>query len=293
MVDIAERAFDDGAAPASPVPPRTARPLWGQGWSAVALPMLAVVLVLCGWQALIDWFGMSRFVLPAPAAVAVALVEVVRDGSLLRSLLATGEEAALGFVVAVVGGLAIGGALARSPWLERTVYGYLVALQTMPKIALAPLFVAWFGFGLESKVAIAGLIAFFPMLANVVIGLKSCEEGKIDVLRALAAGEWTIFWRVRLPSALPYIFVGLEIAVVFSLTGAIVGEFIGAQAGIGYLLVALTSQMETARVFAVILVTGVIGLGLQTTVDRLRRRLLVWAPAAQTGNPRNRPLARG
>ena len=284
MVHIVQNAFDNrSGANATATAPAASERVSRWVWLESALPILGVIVALAGWEGIIRLCGLSPFVLPSPNAVALALVDMVGDGSLLTNLLVTLEEAALGFAIAVVAGVAVGGMLVQSPLLERMLYGYLVALQTMPKIALAPVFVAWFGFGMESKVAIAALIAFFPMLANVVAGLKSCDEGKIDVMRALSAGEWMIFRMVRLPSALPYIFVGLEIAVVFALTGAIVGEFVGSQAGLGYLMVLLTSQIEIAHVFAVVVVSGAIGLTLQTIVDQLRRRILVWAPVAHTG----------
>src|SRR5579884_2661654 len=191
MVDVAQDAFDTPTERDAAAPPSSRRSR--RDWSEVWLPIVAVAVVLTGWEGLLRLFGMSPFVLPSPGAVAVALVEITRDGSLVSNLFTTLEEAALGFMIAVGAGIAVGGVMAQSALVERMLYGYLVALQTMPKIALAPLFVAWFGFGLESKVAIAALIAFFPMLANVVVGLKSCDEGKVDVLRALAAGEWKIF----------------------------------------------------------------------------------------------------
>src|SRR3954447_3376101 len=146
MVDVAQNAFDNqGAGRKATVPPpeaqRSARPDRSEIW----LPILGVIVVLASWEGVIRLFGMSEFVLPSPSAVAAALYEITRDGSLISNLLETLEEAALGFAIAVGAGIAIGGVMAQSPLIERMLYGYLVALQTMPKIALAPLFVAWFG----------------------------------------------------------------------------------------------------------------------------------------------------
>jgi NitT/TauT family transport system permease protein len=250
----------------------------------LAPPCVVLIALLGGWEFAIDALGVNSYVLPPPSAIAASIVEMTLDGSLAANLLVTGEEALCGLLIAVIAGLAIGALVAHSPLFERTVYGYLVAIQTMPKIALAPLFVAWFGFGLASKVSVAALIAFFPMLVNVIVGLKSCDEGKIDVLRALAASEWRIFWLVRLPFALPYIFAGLNVAVVFALTGAIVGEFVGARDGLGYQMLMANSAMDIPQVFGVLVVLGAIGLALSLAVDALRRRVLYWSPAAIAAN---------
>jgi NitT/TauT family transport system permease protein len=250
---------------------------------------LTLAVLLGGWEFAIDALGVNSYVLPPPSAIAASIVDMVLDGSLAANLLVTCEEAFAGLAIAVVAGLGIGALLARSALLERSVYPYLVAIQTMPKIALAPLFVAWFGFGMASKVSVAALIAFFPMLVNVIVGLKSCDQGKIDVLRALSAGEWRIFWLVRLPFALPYIFAGLNVAVVFALTGAIVGEFVGARDGLGYQMIMANSAMDIPQVFGVLIVLGAIALVLNAAVDALRRRVLFWSPAETSAKSARTP----
>jgi NitT/TauT family transport system permease protein len=154
----------------------------------------------------------------------------------------------------------------------------LIAIQTMPKIALAPLQIVWFGFGIPSKIAVAMVISFFPVLVNTIAGMKNCDQGRLDVMRALGARRWHMFSLVKLPSALPYIFSGVNVAIVFALTGTIVGEFVGASAGLGFLIIQANTQMNIPDIFAILFVLSVIGVLAYGTVQAVRRRLLFWAP---------------
>jgi NitT/TauT family transport system permease protein len=208
----------------------------------------------------------------------VALVSGFSDGLFLKHGLVTLSEAASGFAIAVGAGLVVGTLIAEIRFLERAVYPYLVALQTMPKIALAPLLVVWFGFGPASKIAVATIIAFFPMLVTMIAGLRHSDQGRLDVLRALGASRWRCFIAAKLPGALPHIFSGLSIAALFCLTGAIVGEFVGASAGLGYLIVQANARMNIPQVFAILVVLGCLGMLAFGGVQMLRRRVLFWEP---------------
>lgn len=272
---------------------RAAAPRRPSVWLArlgdAALPAVTLLLLLAGWEWGVRLLGIGAYLLPPPSLVAGALADMAADGSLWANLQVTMVATLGGFAIALAAGVVIGALIAQNRLLERTVYGYLVAIQTLPKIALAPLFVAWFGFGIGSKVGVAALIAFFPILVNVIIGLKSCDAGKIDLMRALSASGWQIFRYVRLPSALPYIMAGVDVAIVFALTGAIVGEFVGATAGLGYQMVLSNSQMEVPKVYGVLLVLGAIGVLLHGAVELLRRRLLAWMPGGGPASPGARP----
>lgn len=272
---------------------RAAAPRRPSVWLArlgdAALPAVTLLLLLAGWEWGVRLQGIGAYLLPPPSLVAGALADMAADGSLWANLQVTMVATLGGFAIALAAGVVIGALIAQNRLLERTVYGYLVAIQTLPKIALAPLFVAWFGFGIGSKVGVAALIAFFPILVNVIIGLKSCDAGKIDLMRALSASGWQIFRYVRLPSALPYIMAGVDVAIVFALTGAIVGEFVGATAGLGYQMVLSNSQMEVPKVYGVLLVLGAIGVLLHGAVELLRRRLLAWMPGGGPASPGARP----
>jgi NitT/TauT family transport system permease protein len=148
--------------------------------------------------------------------------------------------------------------------------------QAMPKVALAPLIIIWFGLGITSKVVAAALVAFFPLMVNTIVGLRSAEEDRINLMRSLAASRWQIFWMLQLPNAMPYIFAGLEIAMIFALIGAIVGEFVGAQSGLGMLIQSMNFTMDVAGQFSVLLILSMLGLLLNGIVSEVRRRVLFW-----------------
>lgn len=258
---------------------------WRERLGDWGLPLVTLVLLLCLWEWGVAWLGIGAYLLPPASAVLGAIADMAQDGSLWQNLQVTLFETLAGFAIALVLGIAAGAVIAQNRWVERLVYGYFVAIQTLPKIALAPLFVAWFGFGLSSKVGVAALIAFFPIFVNVVIGLKNCDAGKLDLMKTLSASRWQTFRYVQLPAALPYILAGADVSIVFALTGAIVGEFVGATSGLGYQMVFANSQMQIPQVYGVLLVLGAVGLGLHGAVDLVRHRLLAWMPVQSASNP--------
>ncbi|WP_149538876.1 ABC transporter permease [Siccirubricoccus phaeus] len=262
--------------PAEAAPRLPALPAWLRARPEYLLSPLALLAVLLLWQGVVRSGLVSVYVLPAPSDILAALAEGLQSGLFLRHGLVTLSEAATGFAAAVGAGLLIGALIAEVRFLERAVYPYLVAIQTMPKIALAPLLVVWFGFGPMSKIAVATIIAFFPMLVTTIAGLRDTNQGRLDVLRALGASPWRCFIAAKLPGALPHIFSGLAIAVIFCMTGAIVGEFVGATAGLGYLIVQANARMNIPQVFAILLVLGVIGVLAYAGIQGLRRRVLFW-----------------
>ena len=179
--------------------------------------------------------------------------------------------------LAAVAGVLVGSLVTQVWLLERTLYPYLIALQSMPKIAIAPLIVIWFGYGASSKVIIAAMISFFPILVNVVVGLRSCDASKLDLLRSLSASKWQIFWYLRLPNALPFIFAGFNIAIIFSILGAIVGEFVGGEAGLGFLIVAANTTLDVSQVFAVLIVLATLGVTVFIGLQFVHRKVVFWA----------------
>src|SRR4051794_35217746 len=174
--------------------------------------MAWTTLTFC--NACVRAFSVSAFVLPAPSEIVFALKQGFATGLLWAALKITLLEIVLGFTLAALSALILGTLISQIRILEVTIYPYIVALQTVPKIAIAPLIVAWVGFGIESKVVIVMLVAFFPMLVNTIVGLKATPEDKIDLMRSLAAPRWKIFYMVQLPEATPYIFAGLSIGIV-------------------------------------------------------------------------------
>jgi len=215
--------------------------------------LLAITLVVI-WEGACRLFEVSALVLPVPSAIGARLVTLFGSGTIWPHLWATLVEIIAGFVFGVIAGLVIGAMISLIPVLERLVYPYLVALQTLPKVAIAPLFIIWFGYGLTSKVVITALVCFFPVLVSVIAGFHSTDRDQLDMMKAFGATNWQTLIRLRIPAALVLIFAGLEIAAVLAVIGAIVGEFVGAQVGLGYLIVTLNFGLDVPGVFAVLIV---------------------------------------
>ncbi len=235
------------------------------------------------WQAGILLSGVRAVVVPPPLDVARALLDgLVLRGIYWNHILVTLYETVAGFAIGALAGAALGVSIAESGIVKQLLYPYIVAFQTIPKVAIAPLFVIWFGFGLTSKIVIAATISFFPVVINAVGGFEAADVAKIEMLRVFGASRWTQFKLARLPSALPYIFAGLDIAVVLSVIGAIVAEFVGSQSGIGYLIMQYNFNLNTAGVFALLLVLSAMGVLLHLIVVEVQKRVVFWAVDSST-----------
>lgn len=237
------------------------------------------VAVVAFWHVAVTAFDVSHLIFPGPAGVVRALWAVVASGEILPHLWVTLYEILAGFALGALAGFLLGALIGQSALLEAVLYPYVVAFQTVPKVAVAPLFVLWFGFDTTSKVVITATIVFFPVLANTIVGLRSAPRDQIDVMRAFTASPWHVFRMVRLPHALPYIFAGLDIGIVLAVIGAIVGEFVGAQAGLGYLILQRNFSMDAAGMFAILIVLSAIGIVLHAIVRFIARRVIFWADA--------------
>jgi len=240
------------------------------------VPLLFVIFVGI-WEGVVRAWRIPEFLIPTPSAVARALVSGLGSRLYLEHFWITFSESLLGFLMAAAAGIAFGTVIAQFRLLERTLYPYLVAFQTLPKIAIAPLLIVWLGFGLSSKVVIAALVAFFPVLVNVIVGLQTVDAGKLDLMRSLDASRWQTFRLVAFPNALPFVFAGLDIAIVFSVLGAIVGEFVGSQRGLGNLILQFHTALDLAGMFAVLILLAALGVGLHLVIQTIQRRLIFWA----------------
>lgn len=239
-------------------------------------PFVVLVLLIGGWDMSVRVFEIQQMILPSPMQVASAFVEGFQTGVFQKHLKVTGLEVVVGYLGGVFLGIAIGAPIALSRVFEALVYPYILALQTMPKIALAPLMMIWVGFGIESKIIITLIVALFPVLVNTVVGLRSVDPERINLIRSLKGGVWSEFWWVRLPSAAPFIFAGMKTAIVLALLGAIAAEFVGAEAGMGYLLTQQMFQLDTPGVFSVLLLLGGLGVVLFLIADWAQRRVVFW-----------------
>jgi NitT/TauT family transport system permease protein len=243
------------------------------------LTVALFIVSIAAWEGVVRLFQIPAFVLPAPSQVVVALWRGLSSGLYLRHLTTTVVETLLGFLLGSSLGFFLGTAVAMSRWVEYFLYPYIVMFQSLPKVALAPLILIWFGLGLTSKVVNAALVAFFPLLVNTMVGLRSADEDRVSLMRSLAASEAQIFWMLRLPNALPFVMAGLDVAMIFSLIGAIVAEFVGAQAGLGMLIQSMNFSMDVTGQFSVLLILSVLGLVLNRCIQLLRRRVLFWDPS--------------
>lgn len=242
----------------------------------IPLAIALFVVLIGGWELLVRWLEVPSIVVPTPSAVFFSLVESVQSPNFLYHFWITFLETIAGFALGAVFGLVLGGFIGQFPLLERTLYPYVVAFQTIPKVAIAPIIVIWFGYGISSKIVITATIAFFPVLANTIVGLRATPPEQLELLVAYTATRWQVFWKVKVPQALPYIFVGLDVAIVLSIIGAIVGEFVGARAGLGYLIMQANFSMDMARTFAILVVLSVMGMVLHGIVQALQRRIVFW-----------------
>ena len=251
------------------------------------LSLLLLVVLLLFWEFGVKALKIPRFLVPPFSDVLRALWTGLATGPLARDGFwyhtgVTLIEVLLGFFIGSGIGLALGIAISQVKKLEGVLQPYIVAFQSLPKVAVAPIIVMWMGFGISSKVAIVCLLTFFPVLVTSIAGFQAIEPDRIDLLRSLSATRWQIFRKAKFPSALPYIFAGLDMAAAFSVVGAIVGEFVGAQSGLGVLILQLDAQMDTGGSFAVFIILSLMGVALSAVLRAVRRRMLSWMPTEAT-----------
>lgn len=258
-----------------------AQPKARRAWSGASLPRgfyapISFLILTILLEIVIREWNVASYILPPPSAIAARFVEDIRSGDIVWHFGLTLSEVLIGFACALLAGVAIGTAIALIPLVESIVLPYLLAIQTIPKIAIAPLFLIWFGFGLQAKVVSAALLAFFPILVNVISGLKDVDERRILLMRALHAKPHQVFFKMRLPSMLPYLFAGMETGVVFAVLGALVGEFIGGSVGLGAVIIQRQASMDVAGVFSVLICLSCLGMGLNYLVRYAKRRFVSW-----------------
>ena len=242
----------------------------------ILISIFSLCFVLFLWDFAVSYFKISPFLFPSPRNVAATLWEGYAGGSYWPHVFTTLHEMALGYVLGCSVALMLGAAVAEWRVIERLVLPYVIALQSMPKVALAPLLIVWFGFGIESKIALVALICFFPVIINSLAGLKNRHSGLIGLYRVFSASRLRIFLSVKVPSALASIFAGLQIAIVMSLIGAVVGEFLTSRQGLGFLIQNATLNYDVPTMFAAILSLAFIGLTGSAIVRYAHRKLAFW-----------------
>jgi NitT/TauT family transport system permease protein len=214
------------------------------------VPVVSIAAFMLVWEAIIRLFDVPIYLLPPPSKV--LQVAIGQSAFLFKHAMATSWAILLGFGFAFAIGIPVATLMVYSASFSRAIYPILITAQVLPKVALAPLFIVWFGFGLMPKVVMTFLIAFFPIVVDTLSGLKSVRPESLMLLRSMGASRWQSFWKVRLPTALPHIFSGLKIAMTFAVVGAIVAEFVASDAGLGYVLVDARANLDMVMVFAAI-----------------------------------------
>lgn len=252
--------------------PRPARRRLGRSVAS----LLLLVAVVAGWAAASRAELVDPVIVPAPAEIWEGLRELLTSSFVLAHLWATTYETVVGFLLAAGASMVIAVVLANWAFVRDVVYPYLVVFQILPKVALAPIFIAWLGFGTSSKIVLAAAIAFFPMLINTMVGLASASEGSVLLMRSLVANRWQMFYRLTLPAALPNVFAGLKTSLTLALIGAIVAEFEGAEFGLAVLIKSYSFQFQMGRVYAVLLILSVLGIGMYLAIELLERRVCFW-----------------
>ena len=237
------------------------------------LTLLALVAL---WELLVRGFNIPGWLLPAPSAIALALAEW-RD-ELVRHSLVTFYETLLGFALSIAISIPLAVAVVHSAILRNTIYPILLAFQSVPKVAIAPLLLLWLGFGILPKIAVVFLVCFFPIIVATASGLSAVPAPLMELIRSLSASTTQTFIKIRFPTAMPHIFVGLKIAITFAVIGAVIGEFVGSEEGLGYLILVSTSQSRTPLAFAALLLLTVISMVLYYGIAFIERIVVPWAP---------------
>jgi NitT/TauT family transport system permease protein len=241
--------------------------------------LLLSVAALIGWELVIRLGHVSTYIVPAPSAIAVALVAHAQD--LAVATVATAREVFVGFVLSLIVGIGLALLIIRFRRFGQALYPLIVFFQTVPKVALAPIFILWFGYDLAPKALLILVIAFFPITLNMLAGLHSVEAGLVALMESVGASENEVLFRVRVPHALPQLMAGVKIAITLCVIGAIVGEFAGASAGLGYVIQFASTQLETPVVFAALVVVSLLGSGFYYVSEILERLIVPWAPQFQ------------
>ena len=238
-------------------------------------PVATFAVLLLVWQFCTVYFTIPTWLLPAPTEIAKAFVEW--RGELWHHTLVTLYETIVGFALSIALAVPLAVSVVYSPFLRKSIYPLLLGLQSVPKVAIAPLLALWIGFGTLPKILVVFLVCFFPIVVATATGLTSVQPAIMDLIRSLSANQLQTFVKIRFPTAMPHIFVGLKIAITFAVIGAVIGEFVGAESGLGYLILQSSSQSHTSVAFAALVVLTVMSIGLYYAMEGIEKLAVPWA----------------
>jgi NitT/TauT family transport system permease protein len=252
--------------------------MYGRVFSQIAYPLSGVIVLVALWAFLCVYLDIPTVVLPTPDKVLFAFI--ARFDLIVSEGWVTLKETMLGFILAVVVGIPMAVAVANSRPLNLMFYPLLIGLQSVPKVALAPIILVWLGTGIESKLAIVWLVAFFPIIVDTVAGLRSTPRELLELARSLRATPMQIFLKVQFPAALPFVLTGAKVAITLAVIGAVIGEFVGSSEGLGFLLLSATSQLDSPLAFAALFALSFLGMFVYLLVELAERLAAPWLPPA-------------
>jgi NitT/TauT family transport system permease protein len=245
----------------------------------ILTPVVFVIFIAL-WENLVNLLEVEEIILPTPSRIGDALLVQLKTELFWSNLWVTSQEALLGFLFATLFAIIAGTFISQIRIVDKTFMPYLVGFQAIPKVALAPIFLIWFGLGQTSKVVLAATIAFFPILINIIEGLKSADNDQIRMLRVFGASRAQIFFKVQVPCALPFFFAGLDVGILLAILGAVVGEFLGSQAGLGNMVLNAQFNFETPTMFAILLVLSAMGIIAHIIVKAFQRKFAFWGDSS-------------
>jgi NitT/TauT family transport system permease protein len=245
----------------------------------VLVPSVFITFVLI-WENLVNIMEVEEIILPTPSRIGEALYFQLSNPLFWSNFRVTSQETLLGFAAAVIFAIIAGTFISQIKVVDKAFMPYLVGFQAIPKIALAPIFIVWFGFGMTSKVVMAATVAFFPILINIIEGLKSADNDQIRMLRVFGATRFQIFLKVQVPCALPFFFAGLDVGILLAILGAVVGEFLGSQDGLGAMVLLAQYNFEVPTMFAILIVLSLMGIFAHIVVKALQRKFAFWADSS-------------
>jgi len=247
--------------------------------SSIALPAAAFLAIISLWEIFLRFYAVPEYILPAPSRIAADLFSNI--GMLAYNSGITLCEAFLGFLAANLFALVTAAVFVHSKTIKMAFYPFAIAIKITPIVAIAPLLILWFGNGFMSKAATAAIIAFFPILVNTVKGLESVGKDELDLFKSLSASKWQIFVNLRFPAALPYIFSALKVSTSLAIVGALVGEFVGSNKGIGFVILMSSHYLDTVRMFSAIISIVLVGIFLFGAISLIEKKILFWSGAKE------------
>lgn len=242
----------------------------------IILPVLFFPIIIIVWKLYIAIFNVPEYLLPQPEALLKNLIELLTTGGMGYHIYITLKEVFIGVIAGVLSGLVLGYIVAKSRYIEKLIMPFVLIVQTAPKISLAPLFILWFGLGLESKIALVILVVLFPVMVNEVVAIRSIDKNMFNLMKILNGTPFQRFYYIELPYSLEAILSGIKVAVTQAITGAVIGEMIGAKAGLGYLLILGNETYDIKLVLSSIFMLSIIGLILYVAAEKIEKRALSW-----------------